>query len=74
MSALEKSAEIPVLRRQVTGLRIAARVRELVDHGTSIEAACRIVILEDLLEEAQRLNAECRRAAPRPRTRPTADA
>ncbi|MET8212769.1 MerR family transcriptional regulator, partial [Streptomyces sp. NPDC005373] len=28
-----------------------------------IEAACRIVILEDQLEEAQRLNAEYRRAA-----------
>ncbi|MFJ9909372.1 MerR family transcriptional regulator [Streptomyces sp. NPDC101152] len=44
-------------------LRIAARARELVDHGTPIEAACRIVILEDQLEEAQRLNAEYRRAA-----------
>ncbi|MEU8653544.1 MerR family transcriptional regulator [Streptomyces sp. NPDC048737] len=42
-------------------LRIAAR--ELVDHGTPIEAACRIIILEDQLEEAQRLNAEYRRAA-----------
>src|SRR6202451_4072009 len=44
-------------------LRIAARARELVDHGTPIEAACRIVILEDQLEEAQRVNAESRRAA-----------
>jgi DNA-binding transcriptional MerR regulator len=44
-------------------LRVAARARELVDHGTPIEAACRIVILEDQLEEAQRLNAEYRRAA-----------
>ncbi|MET8422057.1 MerR family transcriptional regulator, partial [Streptomyces sp. NPDC005098] len=34
-----------------------------VDHGTPIEAACRIVILEDQLEEAQRINAEHRRAA-----------
>ena len=41
----------------------AARARELVDHGTPIEAACRIVILEDQLEEAQRINAEYRRAA-----------
>ncbi|MEU1125142.1 MerR family transcriptional regulator [Streptomyces sp. NPDC005899] len=41
-------------------LRIAARARELVDAGTPIEAACRIVILEDQLEEAQRLNAEYR--------------
>ncbi|MEO3761822.1 MerR family transcriptional regulator [Streptomyces sp. B8F3] len=39
-------------------LRIAARARELVDGGTAIEAACRIVILEDQLEEAQRINAE----------------
>ncbi|MFC8433410.1 MerR family transcriptional regulator [Streptomyces sp. NPDC057253] len=44
-------------------LRIAARARELVDKGTPIEAACRIVILEDQLEEAQRINAEYRRAA-----------
>jgi quinol---cytochrome-c reductase cytochrome b subunit len=44
-------------------LRIAARARELVDHGTPIEAACRIVILEDQLEEAQRINAGYRRAA-----------
>ncbi|MFJ8770461.1 helix-turn-helix domain-containing protein [Streptomyces clavifer] len=39
-------------------LRIAARARELVDQGTPIDAACRIVILEDQLEEAQRINAE----------------
>ncbi|MEU9474048.1 MerR family transcriptional regulator, partial [Streptomyces avermitilis] len=42
-------------------LRIAARARELVGHGTPIEAACRIVTLEDQLEEAQRTNAEYRR-------------
>ncbi|MFI5976403.1 MerR family transcriptional regulator [Streptomyces sp. NPDC051452] len=42
-------------------LRIAARARELVDRGTPIEAACRIVILEDQLEEAQRINEEYRR-------------
>jgi DNA-binding transcriptional MerR regulator len=41
-------------------LRIAARARELVDQGTPIEAACRIVILEDQLEEAQRLNEQLR--------------
>ena len=41
-------------------LRIAARARELVDKGTPIEAACRIIILEDQLEEAQRINAEYR--------------
>ncbi|MFF7414515.1 MerR family transcriptional regulator [Streptomyces lydicus] len=44
-------------------LRIAARARELVDQGTPVEAACRIVILEDQLEEAQRLNEELRRPA-----------
>jgi DNA-binding transcriptional MerR regulator len=44
-------------------LRVAARARELVDTGMSVEAACRIVILEDQLEEAQRLNAEYRRSA-----------
>lgn len=43
-------------------LRIAARARELVDQGTPIEAACRIVILEDQLEEALRLNEELRRS------------
>ncbi|MFF1280043.1 MerR family transcriptional regulator [Streptomyces sp. NPDC058299] len=37
-------------------LRIAARARELVDQGTPVEAACRIIILEDQLEEALRLN------------------
>jgi DNA-binding transcriptional MerR regulator len=41
-------------------LRIAARVRELVDHGTGLDAACRIVSLEDQLHEAQQLNAELR--------------
>ncbi|MCZ4123295.1 MerR family transcriptional regulator [Streptomyces sp. H39-S7] len=42
-------------------LRIAARARELVDQGTAIDTACRIVILEDQLEEALRLNDELRR-------------
>ncbi|WP_328419481.1 MerR family transcriptional regulator [Streptomyces sp. NBC_00443] len=41
-------------------LRIAARARELVDAGTAIEAACRIVILEDQLEEARRINEQLR--------------
>ncbi|BBC36651.1 MerR family transcriptional regulator [Streptomyces graminofaciens] len=41
-------------------LRIAARTRELVDQGTPIEAACRIIILEDQLEEAQRINEQLR--------------
>jgi DNA-binding transcriptional MerR regulator len=41
-------------------LKIAARARELVDQGTPIEAACRIVILEDQLEDARRINEELR--------------
>ncbi|MFD7922168.1 MerR family transcriptional regulator [Streptomyces sp. NPDC059740] len=41
-------------------LRMAARARELVDQGTPIEAACRIIILEDQLEEAKRINEELR--------------
>ncbi|MEU6102452.1 MerR family transcriptional regulator [Streptomyces flaveolus] len=46
-------------------LRRAARARELVDQGTPIEAACRIVRLEDDLEEALRINEELRRTAGR---------
>ncbi|MFD9307125.1 MerR family transcriptional regulator, partial [Streptomyces sp. NPDC060048] len=42
-----------------------------VDQGTPIEAACRIVILEDQLEEAQRINAEYRTAEPARRTAAT---
>ncbi|MEV4823892.1 helix-turn-helix domain-containing protein [Micromonospora sp. NPDC049275] len=37
-------------------LRLAARAREMVDGGTALEAACRIIILEDQLEEALRQN------------------
>lgn len=43
-------------------LRLAARVRELVDHGTAVDAACRIVTLEDQLHDAQRKNTELRSA------------
>ncbi|MCZ4126091.1 helix-turn-helix domain-containing protein [Streptomyces sp. H39-S7] len=39
-------------------LRIAARVRELVDQGTAIDTACRIVALQDQLEEALTRNAQ----------------
>ncbi|GAA1778552.1 MULTISPECIES: MerR family transcriptional regulator [Streptomonospora] len=45
-------------------LRLAARARDLVDEGTSIEAACRIIVLEDQLEEAQRINEELRATDP----------
>jgi DNA-binding transcriptional MerR regulator len=37
-------------------LRLAARAREMCDQGTALEAACRIIILEDQLEEALRHN------------------
>ncbi|WP_405885618.1 MerR family transcriptional regulator [Streptomyces sp. NBC_01136] len=43
-------------------LRVAARARELVDQGTPVEAACRIITLEDRLAEALRLNAQLRHA------------
>ncbi len=42
-------------------LRLAARVREIADQGTGIEAACRIVILEDQLAEALEINARHQR-------------
>lgn len=41
-------------------LRIAARVRELVDQGTALDAACRIVTLEDQLHEAEHRNEQLR--------------
>jgi DNA-binding transcriptional MerR regulator len=41
-------------------LRLAARARELCDQGTALEAACRIITLEDQLEEALRLNEQHR--------------
>ncbi|MFC7644399.1 MerR family transcriptional regulator [Streptosporangium lutulentum] len=43
-------------------LRLAARARELVDQGTALEAACRIIILEDQLAEALRINTELQQA------------
>jgi DNA-binding transcriptional MerR regulator len=47
-------------------LRLAGRARELVDQGNSLESACRIIILEDQLAEAQRINAELAARYPRP--------
>jgi DNA-binding transcriptional MerR regulator len=41
-------------------LRLASRVRELVDRGTGLDAACRIVTLEDQLHEVRRENTELR--------------
>src|ERR1700704_1541716 len=46
-------------------LRVAARARELVDHGPPLDAACRIIILEDELQEAMGINAEHRRGEKR---------
>ncbi|MFJ1454859.1 MerR family transcriptional regulator [Nocardia wallacei] len=43
-------------------LRIAARARELIDQGTPLEAACRIISLEDQLARAQQHNASSERA------------
>ena len=43
-------------------LRLAARAREMVDQGTALEAACRIIILEDQLEEALRQNEDHQRS------------
>jgi DNA-binding transcriptional MerR regulator len=43
-------------------LRLAARARELVDQGTALEAACRIIILEDQLAEALRINRSLERS------------
>jgi DNA-binding transcriptional MerR regulator len=45
-------------------LRVAARARDLVGQGTPVEAACRIVTLEDCLDEALRINAELRGSTP----------
>jgi DNA-binding transcriptional MerR regulator len=39
-------------------LRVAARARELVNQGTPIDAACRIITLEDQLHEARQRNVE----------------
>ncbi|MEV4704945.1 MerR family transcriptional regulator [Actinoplanes sp. NPDC049316] len=47
-------------------LRLAARARELCDQGTDMAAACRIIILEDQLEEALRQNERYRAASQPP--------
>lgn len=49
-------------------LRLAQRVRDLVDQGTALEAACQIIILQDQLAEAQRINTELRQRTGRPPT------
>ena len=54
-------------------LRLAARVRELLDHGTALDAACRIVDLEDQLDAARRTIAAQRGAATEDTVRPCPD-
>ena len=49
-------------RRQ---LRTAVRARDLARQGMTVDAACRIIILEDQLEEARGLNQQLRRPAAR---------
>jgi hypothetical protein len=39
----------------------AARVRELVDAGNALESSCRIVIPDDRLAEAQRIDTDLQR-------------
>jgi DNA-binding transcriptional MerR regulator len=45
-------------------LQLAARARELVDSGTALAAACRIVALEDQLDDARRRLSELDRPSP----------
>ncbi|GAA1846210.1 hypothetical protein GCM10009736_10470 [Actinomadura bangladeshensis] len=39
-------------------LRLAQRARDLIDQGTPLDAACRIIILQDQLAEATRINTQ----------------
>ena len=41
-------------------LRLAARAHEMCEQGTDMAAVCRIIILEDQLAEAQRVNESLR--------------
>ena len=54
-------------------LRIAARARELVDRGTALDAACRIIVLEDQLAEAHAINAALQRSLDDRRDAPSDD-
>jgi hypothetical protein len=56
-----RAAEILGVTPSFLQLRLAARARELVDAGTALDAACRIIILEDQLAEALRINTELRK-------------
>ena len=59
--AAELVGATPAFLRALGEERLAARARELVDQGTPVDAACRIVSLEDQLEQAERTNEELRR-------------
>jgi DNA-binding transcriptional MerR regulator len=54
-------------------LRLAARAREVVDQGTPVEAACRIIVLEDQLAETLHINAHQRTSTTRATARPDTD-
>lgn len=43
-------------------LRIASRVRDLLDDGMALDAACRIVLLEDELADARSRNSDLQKA------------
>jgi hypothetical protein len=47
-------------------LGLAARARELCDQGTDMAAACRIIVLEDQLDEALAHNQRHHTGRPRP--------
>jgi hypothetical protein len=49
-------------------LRLAQRARDMIDQGTALEAACRIIILEDQLAEAERINTQLRQRTDQPPT------
>jgi hypothetical protein len=56
--------QMRVATRRMRSALQAARVRALADEGTALDAACRIVVLEDQLEEARRLNSELNQRDP----------
>ncbi|WP_425427344.1 MerR family transcriptional regulator [Actinomadura mexicana] len=51
-------------------LRLAHRARDLVDQGTALDAACRIIILEDQLAQAQHINTQLQQRLDRDRPGP----
>ncbi|GAA3021958.1 MerR family transcriptional regulator [Actinokineospora globicatena] len=47
-------------------LRLAMRVRKLLDEGTGLDAACRIITLENQLQDSERRHDETRAATEHP--------